>query len=211
MLRCPAAEAGLGGCSPLCSNRRHLDRIVAEKDVQQIIDLIREDDRLREQVRRHILTDELSKLPTRFTAMEEKVNGLDDNVGDMKGIVMEDVTRRDASIVASDLLLRWVRTLERHEVNTIADDASRGGLPSGISRDEMRSFRRADLVIEIEAMLGERAYIAVEVSFRADDRDTTRAIRNARYLTRFTGVPAYAAIASVYIDDRFSCSGISRR
>ena len=117
---------------------------------------------------------------------------------------MEDVTRRDASIVASDLLLRWVRTLERHEVNTIADDAPRGGLPSGISCDEMRSFRRADLVLEVEGMLGERAYVAVEVSLQADDRDTTGAIRNARYLTRFTGAPAYAAIASVSNEDRIS-------
>ena len=185
--------------------------MLTNQDVEQIIDLIREDDRLREQVRRHVLTDELLRLPARFTGLEEKVDGLeekvdrlDDNLGDLKGVAMEDVVRRDASIVASDMFLTWVRTLERHEVNTIADEASRGGMPAGVSRDDMRSFRRADLVMEIETTTGERAYIAVEVSFQGDERDTTRAIRNARYLARFTGIPAYAAIASVTNDGRIA-------
>lgn len=178
--------------------------MITKQDVEQIIDLIREDDRLREQVRRHILTDELLRLPARFTGLEERVDRINDNLGDLKGIAMEDAVRRDASIVASDMFLTWVRTLERHEVNTIADEASRGGMPAGVSRDDMRSFRRADLVMEVESTTGERSYVAVEVSFQGAERDTTRAIRNARYLTRFTGTPAYAAIASVSNDERIA-------
>jgi hypothetical protein len=45
-------------------------------------------------------------------------------------------------------------------------------------------------------------YIAVEISFTANGRDTTRAIRNAEFLKRFTGKPAYAAVAGLYRDDR---------
>lgn len=175
--------------------------MLTNRDVEQIIDLIREDDGLREQVRRHILTDELLRLPSRFTGLEEQVDRLDDNLGDLKGVAMEDVVRRDASVVASDMFLTWVRTLERHEVNKIADEVSRGGMPAGVSRDDMRSFRLADLVMEVESTTGERAYVAVEVSFQWAETDTTRAIRNARYLTRFTGTPAYAAIACVSNDD----------
>ena len=44
-------------------------------------------------------------------------------------------------------------------------------------------------------------YIAVEVSFTADERDTDRALRNADFLERFTGHRARAAIASVRNDD----------
>ena len=124
------------------------------------------------------------------------------HIGDMKGLFMERIARDDASIIASDMGLRWQKTLERSEVGAIADEAQRNDLVAGISRDNMRRFRRADLVVEATDRDGESYYVAVEVSYTADDRDTVRATRHAEYLTRFTGVPAYAAIASVYIDNR---------
>ena len=178
--------------------------MTTRQDVEEIIELLRQDDALREEVRRHILTDELLKLPARFTALEEKVDRNTDNIGDLKGMAMESMVRQDAAIVASDMGLRWARTLERHEVNSIADNAHPGGRPPGIDRDDWRSFRRADLVMEVESPAGLRSYIAVEVSFTANDWDTTGAVRNARYLSRFTGVPAYAAIASVQNDRRIA-------
>jgi hypothetical protein len=62
--------------------------------------------------------------------------------------------------------------------------------------NDFKSFRQADLVIE--ATDGESVrYIAVEASFTGDYRDTNRALRNASFLTEFTGHPALAAIASV--------------
>ena len=65
---------------------------------------------------------------------------------------------------------------------------------------ELKSFRQANLVIE--AMDGDTVrYIAVEASFTGDERDTNRALRNASFLTRFTGLAATAAIASVTNDD----------
>ena len=124
------------------------------------------------------------------------------HIGDLKGLFMERVARDDAPIITSDMGLRWQKTLERSEVGAIADEAQRSGLAAGISRDNMRGFRRADLVIEAAASDGETHYIAVEISYTADDRDTERATRYAEYITRFTGVSAYAAIASVHIDNR---------
>ena len=115
---------------------------------------------------------------------------------------MEWATREDAPIITSDMGLRWQKTLERSELGVIADEAQRSGLAAAISRDDMRRFRRADLVVEAADSNGATRYIAVEVSYTADDRDTERATRHAEYLTRFTGVPAYAAIASVHIDNR---------
>ena len=48
--------------------------------------------------------------------------------------------------------------------------------------------------------------IAVEISFTANGRDTTRAVRNAGFLTRFTGKCSYAAIVGLNRDNRLQGS-----
>ena len=142
-------------------------------------------------------------------SMLERLDNVEDNtkqntvqIGDLKGLFMERSARDDAPITTSDMGLRWLKTLGRGEVVMIADEAQRSGLTAGISRDHMRAFRRADLMIEAADSDGETYYVAVEVSYTADNRDTERATRHAEYITRFTGIPAYAAIASVHIDNR---------
>ena len=65
-----------------------------------------------------------------------------------------------------------------------------------LPRQELISFSRADLVVEVSDDDGNLLFIAVECSYIADRRDTDRATRNADYLTRFTGEPAHAAVAS---------------
>ena len=70
---------------------------------------------------------------------------------------------------------------------------------NALPRDVGRSIRKADLVIEATDRTYAR-YIAMEVSFTADRRDCDRAIQNAGLITRFTGKPAQAAIASVRND-----------
>ena len=64
----------------------------------------------------------------------------------------------------------------------------------------MDSFTKADLVIKVRD--GDRftSYIAVEISYTADQRDIERAQRNAELLTRFTGRPSRAVVASVRND-----------
>ena len=43
-------------------------------------------------------------------------------------------------------------------------------------------------------------YAAVEVSYTVDARDTSRAIRNAGYIARFTGIPCYPGVVGVRED-----------
>ena len=62
--------------------------------------------------------------------------------------------------------------------------------------DTGRSFRRADLVIEATRD-GAPQYVALEVSYTADQKDSGRALRNAGLLTQFTGRQATAGVASV--------------
>ncbi len=180
--------------------------MVAINTVEDFLRVIRQDDELRSAVRRELLTEELLAMPQRFAeygeATDKKLDRLVDNIGEVKGLFMERAVREDAPIIASDMGLAWKKTLTRHEVVSVADEAVRSGLVNGISRDNLRSFRRADLVVEVTDSEEQTRYIAVEISYTADDRDTDRAIRHAEYLTRFTGIPAYAAIASVRIDNR---------
>ncbi len=167
---------------------------------------MRENDEFRLAARRELLSEELLALPQRFAeysqTTDRKLDRLSDNIGEVKGPFMERAAREDAPIIASEMGLVWKKSLERNEVVEIADEANRKSLASGVSRDNMRTFRRADLVIEAVDDGGRICYIAVEISYTADSRDTIRAIRHAEFLTRFTGIPAYAAISSVHIDNR---------
>lgn len=176
------------------------------ENAEDFLRAMRENDEFRMAARRELLTEELLALPRRFAqyaqTTDSKLNRLGDDIGAVKGLFMERTAREDAPVIASEMGLEWKKSLERNEVVAIANEAGRKGLASGISRDNMRTFRRADLVIEAVDDDGHIYYIAVEISYTADSRDTIRAIRHAEYLTRFTGTPAYAAISSVHIDNR---------
>ena len=73
---------------------------------------------------------------------------------------------------------------------------------AGISVGDLRSFRVADLLLEATAQDGEICYVAVEISYTANGRDTDRAIRNAEYLRRFTGRRSFAVVSGLHQDDR---------
>ena len=104
----------------------------------------------------------------------------------------------EAFIIALDMGFRLLRSLASSDLWTICQ----AGDATGISANALRSFYRADLVLEVVDGNDAIHYIAVEVSYTADERDTGRALRNAGYLARFTGRPAHAAIASVRNDHR---------
>jgi hypothetical protein len=76
----------------------------------------------------------------------------------------------------------------------------RDGNPADISRNDQESFRNADLVVQAEHEdTGETHYFAVEASFTGGAGDVRRAVRNAGYLSRFTGSPAHAVVACVSV------------
>lgn len=90
----------------------------------------------------------------------------------------------------------YVRDVTRNELALMAHKAAGGD----IATNDLRSFSRADLVIEAADENGGVCYVAVEASFTASLRDVTRAQRNAKMLTGFTGRPAYAVVSSVRND-----------
>ena len=98
--------------------------------------------------------------------------------------------------LSTSLGITYVRDVTRAEVAGMAHKAAGGDIPTS----ELRSFSRADLVIEARDSDGDIRYIAVEASFTATQRDASRAQRNAALLTRFTGRPAHAVVSSVRND-----------
>jgi hypothetical protein len=109
----------------------------------------------------------------------------------LKDWYMSTLAQRSAETLPVDLGLQYVRTLTETDLDRMVR-ANRPHLPT----NEVRSFRRADMVVEAKDESG-TVYIAMEASYTADLRDTDRALRNARLLTEITGHRAIPVVASV--------------
>ena len=140
----------------------------------------------------------LDRIEGRQDRAETLLGKLIDNVGNLKGAHAKSVAKEEADIIANSLGLRLTRLLTGQEVGELALGQDAADLP----RNELLSFRRADIVMEAADADGAPCYVAVEVSYTVNGRDTTRAVRNADMLTRFTGKPARAVVAGLQIDDR---------
>ncbi len=152
-----------------------------------------------------VTNQRLDKLETKVDGLETKVDGLDskvqsiqDSVGVLKGAHARSAALRRASSIAREMGLQRTKNLTDDDLWALVDLADTVDIPT----NELRSFREADLIMEATDSDGETCYIAVEISFTANGRDTRRAIRNAELLTKFTGKPAHAAIAGLHRDDR---------
>ena len=173
---------------------------------EDILDAMERDPALRDALRRHILTDELLQVPLRLEQfiteqrafnedMRERTSNtltrldrMEGDSGTLKGYWARNTAVSDAAGIAQDMGLEFVRTLTASDLMEMSRNQ--------LDRETGRSFRRADLVIEATKD-GSPEYVALEVSYTADQRDSGRALRNAGFLTRFTGRKATAGVASV--------------
>ena len=134
----------------------------------------------------------------RFDGIDRHLRSIDNTLSYLKGAHATMATLKNAVTLARDMGLRRVRDLTGDDLWDLTDAADTADLPANV----LRSFHNADLIIEARDTAGETCYIAVEVSFTVNGRDTARAIRNAALLTRFTGRKAYAVISGRHKDDR---------
>ena len=130
--------------------------------------------------------------------MNARFNRIEVILGPLRGAHARDAAIRKANIIARRAGLRRVRNLSQDDLQDLADSAD----TSQLAANELDSFLEADLVIEAKDSQGETVFIAVEISYTVNGRDTTRAIRNARLLRSFTGREASAFVAGIYKDDR---------
>ena len=144
------------------------------------------------------LKEDVGTLKEDVGTLKTRVNSIQDDLGPLKGSHARAAALREASIIAEDMGFQRTKTLTQDDLGALLARADTSGIPT----NELRSFRRADLVIEATDQKGATCYIAVEISFTVNGRDTTRARRNAAFLTRFTGDRSYPAVAGLRRDDR---------
>jgi hypothetical protein len=121
-----------------------------------------------------------------------RFNRMESDIGDIKGTMAQDKVIAEAMIITDDLDLQYVRNLTLADLVGIARKAAAGQPLS----NELRRFRRADLVIEASDK-GQTTYLAVEISYTGAPEDLARATYNAEILRQQTNCPAFAVIASI--------------
>lgn len=140
----------------------------------------------------------LDKHGKSLTSLESRLDKIIDDLGPIKGAHARNAAIRESIGIARALGLRRTKALTYEDLWNLTDDAD----TTAIAVSELNSFRRADLVMEAVDQAGDPCYVAVEISFTANGRDTTRAIRNARLLTEFKERRSHAVMAGLRFDDR---------
>ena len=184
--------------------------------IEDLIQVLDENPQWLEAMRARLLTRELIELPEKFTllvaevtsfvaeanrrfdGLETGVKSVQNDTGLLKGILARNAALEEVTDVAREVGLRRTKNLTRDDLWDLIDQADTSGIPT----NELRSFRRADLIMEAMDQEGATCYVAVEISYTANGRDTTRALRNAGFLTRFTGRRSHAAVAGLFRDER---------
>ena len=133
--------------------------------------------------------------------LEREMAAIRNDIAPLKAAHARSSALRASYRICEDLGLDEVKILARDELRLMVRQAA-----AVIPRNLRYSFIEADAIIEAVDPAGQTHYVAMEASFTADARDTDRAIRNAGYLTLFTGQPAHAVIAAQRIDRRIAAT-----
>ena len=188
-----ATKDDLAGIEERMATKDDLERFATKEDLADLEKRMASKDDLADLEKRMASKEDLKALATK-----NEVEQLRIDIGPLKAAHVRNETIIEAPFIAGDMGFRLERILESQEKMEL----SNGQDVSDISRDDLRSFQRADLIMRVTSPEGQEAYIAVEISYTVDERDTTRAIRNATYIARFTGRPARAAVAGLRRDRR---------
>ena len=146
------------------------------------------------------LKDGQGRLERAVASLDGAVASIRRDIGPLKAAHARQGALHASAQICMDLGLDEIRILAGRDIAGLVRRAD----TTGIARNELDSFIGADVVIEAVDDGGETQYVAVEASFTADERDTDRAMRNAGFLTRFTGKTAHAVVAASRIDDRIA-------
>lgn len=134
------------------------------------------------------------RIDKRFDGIDKKMQNIMDDLSVLKGHAPSRAARDHVETILDELGLTYITILHQRDLVKMLAKAS------DIATGDRQSFFRAAVVLEAEASDGTIHYVAVEASYTADRRDSDRALRNAGYLTRITGCPAHAVVASLRND-----------
>ena len=161
-----------------------------QEDVSKLMELPAKVSQLQEDV------SKLMELPPKFDQLQEEVRQITTDLAPIKGAHARDAAQRAVRRIARIVNCRLLEQLNDDDLYgfTASNDTT------GITPEDLKSFENADIVLRASHRdTGEIQYIAVEASFTGGEDDTRRALRNAQYLTRFTGQPAHAVVAALQL------------
>ena len=203
--------------------------MVTANIVEDIIKVVDENPAALEALRARLLTRELLETPARLAeltesharfaqATNERMDGLEsalrESMEAAKAFIQSTNERRDGGMFenhyARDLAEKMAfaiayehgfdfkRVLPRESVWEMINASD----TSGISGDDLMSFSAADLILQVADSDGADCYIVAEVSYTAHWDDAERAIRNSKFIERFSRLPAHPLIAGVDVNKR---------
>ena len=153
-----------------------------------------------EALERHLknLDHRLETLERHLKNLDRRLERQSTDISFIKGELFERRALMTADAIAGEMGLTWKRTLTKEDIRELIATHD----TSNVAPGRLKSFRLMDLAMEAVDREGNPCWIVVEASCTVDERDTTRALKNARLLTRFTGIPARAAVIGIRKDNR---------
>jgi uncharacterized phage infection (PIP) family protein YhgE len=116
---------------------------------------------------------QFGNINTNLTATNEKLDGLKDDIGLVKGGHARNELRHRASLIADDLGYQLISELPQGALIAFAKIA----VANGVAPNEVDSFRNADMVMMVQDSNNQPGYVAVEVSYTVNSNDVRRAVR----------------------------------
>ena len=164
------------------------DFLLLPAKVDRLMELPTKVDKLQEDV------SKLMELPAKVDRLQDEVRQITTDLAPIRGSHARDAAQRAVRRIARIVNCRLQEQLNDDDLY----DFTANNDTTGITPEDLKSFENADIVLRSSHRdSGEIHYIAVEASFTGGEDDTRRALRNARYLTRFTGQPAHAVVAAL--------------
>ena len=183
-----------------------LDALDQNPDLQRefhkhVVDVIRNDDNIRQEPRKEILTEELMLLPSRFTRLEEDVIQIRQDTTQMSGQIAN-LTGSDYESKAIEQSRRMIRrhlgmqraTLvyaSRQNSSQFEEDILVPAINDGrINRQQADQLEEADSIIRCQDQQGNIVCAVVEISVTVQDQDhdRSRAAERAEFFRRATGL-----------------------
>ena len=180
---------------------------------QDILNALEEDPALREQLRRHILTDDLRQLPAAVEELRTNVSEIRTDMAKMGGDVRR-LTGKDYE----DYVLRFAERLmnrntdfERLSVAGSDKDGwahphmrgrnTEAAMSGTITFEDADDLEMTDVVLSGRTPLGGNRYMIVEASITVQEGDVLTAKRRAEMLQRVSGTTTVPMVVGVVITE----------
>jgi hypothetical protein len=181
-----------------------LDALEQNPDLQRefhkhVVDVIRNDDDLRQDLRKEILTEELLLLPARFTRLQEDVSQLKTDVnrtsGQIANLMGSDYENK--AIEQSRRMIRGHLDMEsatvifatRWDASEFEADVLVPAIREGrITRQQADQLEGTDSIVRCEDQDGNVVCAVIEISVTIQDDDRSRAAERAQIFNRATGM-----------------------